>query len=354
MSEENRKVFDLDNGDVNEATEVVTKEFLESLQKAIAESTGIVEHLAQQIEIYRGQVERGEKEALDLRNQNQITADQLADQKGELEKRRQTVSELANEQRSRETDIQNLEDQLRNLKETLEVDQAKFQHILEAERNETDERVRILHADYNLEKQKLEVALNQEKERIQAEEKSMREELALKRKKETNALTTDLFDKEKEAKERASRIVSEAERKHHSLLSVAETTAQDFHRDAEAASKRLLFDATQKAAEIVRAARLEAEEARRESHRAEVAFLKEKNAAQSQIKMLESKSKEDAVQLIEATNQEIRAKRMQLEQDIERLHTTAKEKIASDSQIVSSPSTKHGTSPVGEKARNLS
>lgn len=300
----------------------------DALELKIAELTGAAEYLAQTIAISQGHIDRLEKEIDDHhRAKAQAEAELRAQEEINAHKRRETHA-LETEIKKHEATISHQQDSIRTLAETLDIAEHRYKQAIEAYQSETESKLKAIRHDYDTEKERLNIELENHRNQIQAEMKLLSEEMEQNRKKQQRALEIEFHDMKRKAEETVAKVLQDGRSKNEALIKATEATALEVHRESESAAKRLILEANQKAADIIRAAQHEAEEVRRRTHNAEVSFLKEKNSGLAELKLMVANAKEEAQAIIAGATKEASEIQYKIEKDNEAKISAANNKIS--------------------------
>jgi hypothetical protein len=300
----------------------------DALELKIAELTGAAEYLAQTIAISQGHVERLEKETEDcIRMKVQAEAELRAQEEINVKRRREAHA-LEAEIKKHEATISHQQESIRTLAETMDIAEMRHKQAIETLQSETETKLKAIKHEYDAEKEKLSIELENHRNKIQAEMKILTEEMEQNRKKQLRALEIEFQDMKHKAEETVARILLDGRSKNEALIKATEATALEVHRESEAAAKRLILEANQKAADIIRVSQHEAEEVRRRTHNAEVSFLKEKNSGLAEMKLMVSNAKEEAQSIIANAMKEASEIQFKVEKENEAKITAANSKIS--------------------------
>ncbi len=300
----------------------------DALELRIAELTGAAEYLAQTIAISQGHIDRLEKEIDDHhRHKAQAEAELRAQEEINAHKRRETHA-LETEIKKHEATINHQQDSIRTLAETLDIAEERYKHAIESYQSETESKLKAIKYEYDTEKERLNIELENHRNQIQAEMKILTEEMEQNRKKQQRALEIEFHDMKRKAEETVAKVLQDGRSKNEALIKATEATALEVHRESEVAAKRLILEANQKSADIIRAAQHEAEEVRRRTHNAEVSFLKEKNSGLAELKLMVANAKEEAQAILAVATKEAAEVQYKIEKDNEAKISAANHKIS--------------------------
>lgn len=267
---------------------------LHALELRIAELTGVAEFLAQKISLSQGHIERLERDIEDSRRLKAQAEAELQAQEEIHSTRRRAVQKLEAEIERHESTINNQQERIRTLAETIDIADKRSKQVIDSIQAETNDKLKVLQQEFEAERERIRITLEVQRNETQAEIRQFTEDLHAARKKQLRALEIETQAAKKRADEDLAKMNLESRQRAEGLIRAAETTAQELTRESEASARRLLAEANQKATDLIRAAQLEAEDVRRRSHHAEVNFLKEKNQGLADMKLFLSKAKDDA------------------------------------------------------------
>ena len=278
------------------------KNKLDMVKRKIAESTGTLESINQQISVYEDRVERDEQHLEDLKRLI-IQAQEELKKQGEVNlQKRQELQTLEADTHKNESEIISQREQIRVLKESIEITEEKNRQTIELEEANYHNKMKQMKSEFSSNREEMQHHFEVFKTNIENEKREFKEKFEDEKKRQIRLFEVDVEKRKYRADEEIKRTLDDGRAKNEALVKAAEATALEVHQESESAAKRLVLDANQKASELIRGSQIEAEEIRRKTHNAEVQFLKEKNISMAEMKQSINKAKEDAVKIIEEAN----------------------------------------------------